>query len=81
MGSRVSCWGPAASGSELGTPGTASLSLSQPLFLPPSSLTGQEVREKSGPVCSSTWTGQLAGSQGAGSLVSTPSDSQKDVLV
>ena len=81
MGSPVCCWGPAASGSELGTPGTTSLSLSQPLFLPPLSLTGQQVREKSGSVCSSTWTGQLAGSQGAGSPVSTLSDSQRDVLV
>ena len=81
MGSRVSCWGPAASRSELGTPGTPSLCLSQPLFLPPSSLTGQEVREKSGSVCSCAGTGQLAGSQGAGSPVSTPSDSQRDVLV
>lgn len=81
MGSPVSCWGPAARGSELGTPGSTSLSLSQPLFLPASSLTGQEVREKSGSVCSSSWIGQLASSQGAGSPVSTPSDSQRDVLI
>lgn len=56
MGSPVSCWGPAARGSELGTPGSASLSLSQPLFLPASSLTAQEVREKSG-----SWIGQFLG--------------------